>query len=89
MKVDPAAVRAAILELLALRAGRASVCPSEVARAVAPQSWRNVMDAVREAGWMLVAEGCIDVTQHDAVVGCEARGLIRFRLRSPHRDARD
>ena len=81
MNVDAMSVRAAILDLLSARVGGASLCPSEVARALAPQAWRGLMASVREVVFELAAAGCIEVTQRGHVVGRGARGPIRLRLR--------
>lgn len=76
------AARALILSLLAERAPGATICPSEVARAL-DVDWRPLMPAVREAAAGLVAEGRIDVTQGGEVVDLTAaRGPIRLRLRN-------
>ncbi len=68
-----------ILELLEGRAG--TICPSEVARALA-EDWRPLMPAVRDAAAGLVAEGKIEVTQGAEVVDlATVRGPIRLRRR--------
>jgi hypothetical protein len=70
----------AILGLLERRAP-ASVCPSEVARAVAPDDWRPLMPRVRAAAARLAAAGRIRVTQGAREVDAiAARGPIRLRL---------
>lgn len=78
-----ARLKRAILELLDAR--RASICPSEVARAVAPEyrcEWRDLMSPVRHAAVELVGEGRIVVTQHGLAVDLrEARGPVRLSLR--------
>lgn len=52
------AARAATLALLAARAREATVCPSEVARAIADgDGWRAAMPVVHAAVDELVAEG--------------------------------
>ena len=58
--------RDATLALLAARAPGATVCPSEVARALVAASgateaeaWRSVMPAVHDAVHTLVAEGLV------------------------------
>lgn len=72
-----------ILELLARRAGGATVCPSEVARAVGDGDWRVRMEPVREAARRLVARGVLDIVQGGRVVDpSTARGPIRLRLRA-------
>ena len=71
----------AVLELLAARAATASICPSEVARAMNPNDWRPLMDDVRAAAVRLVTRGRIEITQGDRVVDpLTARGAIRIRL---------
>jgi hypothetical protein len=71
-----------ILEALSARARGASICPSEIAMAVAPEGWRALMEPVREAARRLVAKGALDITQSGAIVdGSTARGPIRLRLR--------
>ena len=49
---DPEAIpdlERAILELLAQRDAGATICPSEAARAVAPDDWRPLMQPARDA----------------------------------------
>ena len=71
--------RSLILSLLAQRAAGATICPSEVARAM-DDDWRPLMPVVREAAAGLVASGDIEVTQGGEVVELErARGPIRLR----------
>ncbi|MFF9767520.1 DUF3253 domain-containing protein [Streptomyces sp. NPDC053086] len=73
----------AILDLLDRRAPGASVCPSDVARAVHPsvdEGWRALMEPVRRAAARLAAEGQVEITQHgDPVDPAHARGPIRIR----------
>lgn len=72
---------AAILELLAQRRPGASICPSEVARAEAPDDWRPLMPRVREAAARLAAAGRLRVTQGEHTVDARtARGPLRLRL---------
>lgn len=71
-----------ILSLLDSRARGATICPSEVARAAAPDDWRPLMEPVREAARRLVAKGMLDITQQGRVVdGSTAKGPIRLRRR--------
>ena len=51
-----ASPRETALMLLASRAADATVCPSEVARAIAPEGWRAAMPAVHAAVDALVEE---------------------------------
>jgi hypothetical protein len=71
--------RAAILALLDERASGATICPSEVARALS-DDWRPLMDDVRAAAADLVTEGKVEVTQGGSVVDlASARGPVRLR----------
>jgi hypothetical protein len=54
-------VRAATLSLLAHRAPDATICPSEVARAIAPD-WRDGMPAVHAAIDGLVRDGLVQLS---------------------------
>jgi hypothetical protein len=70
----------ALEELLDQRRPDASVCPSEAARAVAPEDWRDLMPAARAAAGRLVADGRAEVTQGGKVVDVTtARGPVRVR----------
>lgn len=53
------AARDATLALLARRAPGATICPSEVARALAPEDWRGAMPAVHAAVDGLVEAGLV------------------------------
>lgn len=75
---DPEAIRAEIERQVAAR-GERSVCPSEVARALA-EDWRPLMPAVREEAGALLDAGELRVTQKEADVDPRtARGPIRLR----------
>lgn len=70
-----------ILELLAGRERGATICPSEAARAVFPEDWREHMEDARRAGRRLVAAGKVVFTQKGQVVDeSRARGPVRVRL---------
>ena len=61
------------------RAG-ATICPSEAARVVDPQGWRELMPAARAAAGRLAAAGRVEVTQRGEVVDVgTARGPVRIR----------
>ncbi len=69
-----------ILELLASRSRDASICPSDVARAAAPDDWRPLMEPVRRAARRLVERGDVQITQAGHVVDpSTAKGPIRIR----------
>ncbi|MEM7049859.1 MAG: DUF3253 domain-containing protein [Acidobacteriota bacterium] len=74
------ALEGAILELLEGRARHATICPSEAARAVAPETWRELMEPARRAARRLVAVGRLEILQGGRVVDpSTARGPIRLR----------
>lgn len=69
-----------IAALLDARAADASICPSEAARAVDPEGWRDLMPAARAAAGRLAEAGDVEVTQAGAVVDvATARGPVRVR----------
>ena len=71
-----------ILSLLAQRKPTATICPSDAARAVSADGWRDLMDDARAAAGRLVAAGQVDITQGGEVVDlATARGPIRIRRR--------
>jgi hypothetical protein len=66
--------------LLDSRRAGASICPSEAARAVDPEGWRELMPAARAAAGRLAAAGSVEVTQGGEVVDvAAARGPVRVR----------
>jgi hypothetical protein len=69
-----------VLELLAARAAAATICPSDAARAVGGDGWRELMEPARRAARRLVATGAVQITQRGRVVDpSTARGPIRIR----------
>lgn len=74
-----------ILDLLDARPGDATICPSEAARIVFPDAWKDRMEATRRAARRLVAAGRIVITQGGKTVDpSTAKGPIRLRkLRRP------
>lgn len=74
------ALEAAIGAILDGRAATSSTCPSEAARAVAPENWRPLMEPARRAARRLVARGEAEMTQGGSVVDpSTAKGPIRIR----------
>ena len=70
----------AIRAVLAGRAAEATACPSEAARALDPEGWRERMDEVRSAAAEMADRGEVEVTQGGEVVDVRtARGPIRLR----------
>lgn len=82
-------LEAAVLRLLDARAAGATICPSEVARAVASAgngddgAWRTLMEPARAAARRLVVRGEVEITQGGHVVAdpSHAKGPIRIRRR--------
>ncbi len=69
-----------ILDLLNQRARTSTICPSEAARAVDPDGWRELMEPARRAARRLVAAGDVQITQGGKVVDpSTAKGPIRIR----------
>lgn len=69
----------AMLELLATRAAASTICPSEAAKRVDPDGWRDLMERSRSAARRLVADDRIVITQKGRVVDpSTARGPIRL-----------
>ena len=69
-----------ILDLLAARPRTSTICPSEAARSVDGDGWRDLMEPARRAARRLVAAGSVVVTQGGRVVDpSTAKGAIRIR----------
>lgn len=79
-RVD-AQLESTILELLGNRASTATICPSDAARAVRPDDWRDLMEPARRAARRLVAGGQVTITQGGKPVDPSTpKGPIRIRL---------
>jgi hypothetical protein len=66
--------------LLDQRRPEASICPSEAARAVDPDRWRDLMSEARAATGRLAHAGAVEVIQGGEVVDVRtARGPVRVR----------
>jgi hypothetical protein len=73
-------LEATILDLLAARAATSTICPSDAARAVGVENWRDLMEPARRAARRLVDAGEVEVTQGGSVVDpATAKGPIRIR----------
>jgi hypothetical protein len=74
------ALEQAIAELLDGRASDATICPSEAARKVDPEGWRELMEPARRAARRMVAAGTLEILQGGRVVDpSRAKGPIRLR----------
>ena len=68
----------AITQLLRQRAGK-TICPSEAARAIGGDDWRDLMPLVRDVASDLAAEGRVIVQQKGETVDiATARGPVRL-----------
>lgn len=73
-------LEAAIRELLAARSADATICPSEAARQVGGDDWRDLMQPARDVVARLADAGEVEATQGGEVVDVRtARGPIRVR----------
>lgn len=73
------ALEAAIAQLLEGRDGNGTICPSEAARQVRPEDWRDWMEATRRAARRMVARGELRMLQKGRPVDPDtARGPIRL-----------
>lgn len=80
LKPVDVALESAIRTLLAGRTRGASICPSEAARSVDGEGWRDLMEPARSAARRLAATGEVEVTQAGRVVDpSSAKGPIRIR----------
>ena len=73
---------AAILALAHHRGSDSSICPSDAARAVGGQQWRDLTDDSRSTALALARDGEVDITQRGEVVDPSRppRGPIRIRI---------
>lgn len=73
------ALESAIIDLLAARSG--TICPSEAAKRIGGESWRDLMEDTRMAARRLVASGQVQVLQGGRRVDpSTAKGAIRIGL---------
>jgi Protein of unknown function (DUF3253) len=76
-------LRAAILDLARERGPAKTICPSDAARAVGGDGWRDLMDQARDIARDLARAGDVEIMQHGEVLDPDAnwRGPIRIRAR--------
>ncbi len=75
-----AQIRGAIVELLDQRATDATICPSEVARHLAPSGWRPLMPQIREVAVGMARQGRLEIRQKGVTQSPDTplRGPIRL-----------
>lgn len=80
MSASASEIEATIARLLDTRASGATICPSEVARALAPDAWRPLMSHVRDVARALARDGRLELRQRGRRIdpGAEPRGPIRL-----------
>ncbi|MGF1492806.1 MAG: DUF3253 domain-containing protein [Microcoleaceae cyanobacterium] len=77
-------VEQCILEKVRTRGTEKTICPSEVARELGGETWRDLMPIVREIGAELSCQGKIVVLQKGQIVDPnQVKGPIRYRLSKP------
>lgn len=75
------AVRDSILALVAERGPGKTICPSEAARSVHPEHWRELMTAVRDEAVHLAKSGEISIYRKGTPVDPDAfKGVYRLGL---------
>ena len=79
-------IEEALMKLVQQRGLHASACPSEVARALAPQDWRALMTRVRDAASRLAQQGKIEIAQGGKAVPATGPWTGPIRLRLPRND---
>lgn len=73
-----AELRAEILRIAEQRGSGKTLCPSDAARSIGGDAWRNLMPAARRLAFELAAEGLVEVTQRGDRVEPDVRGAIRI-----------
>lgn len=76
-------LREAILNLARERGPSKTICPSDAARAIGGENWRDLMDDARNAARDLAKQGHVEITQGGEIVDPDMtwRGPIRIRAR--------
>ena len=60
-----------------------SICPSEAARVVGGEQWRDLMGATREAARALARAGQVEITQRGAVLAPMQMSETPIRMKFP------
>lgn len=87
---DP--IEAAIFERLGKAdpegAGKASIEPAEVAKAIQPEQWRRMLPKVRATALGLMRQGRLVITKKGRPIDPRrAKGVLRLRLPTAHETA--
>jgi hypothetical protein len=82
--MTPNAIRSEILRACAQRGNEKTICPSEVARSLVPEGWRDWMNPVRREAVQLAKEGKIRIMQRGREVDPSGfKGPIRLQWIPP------
>lgn len=75
-------LRAAILDLTRQRGPQKTICPSDAARAVGGDTWRELMDQARDVARDLARAGDVVITQNGETLDPDGqwRGPIRIGM---------
>ena len=84
MKPSAREIERSLLALADARGSDKTFCPSEAARRLAPDDWRDWMPQIRAAAIRLVEAGKLRCTQRGREVDpTNARGPLRFAIPRP------
>ena len=74
-------IQAAILDLARERGPAKTICPSDAARRVGGDDWRDLMDDARDVARHLARSGDVEISQRGEVLDPDAtwHGPIRIR----------
>ncbi|MEC7801619.1 MAG: DUF3253 domain-containing protein [Verrucomicrobiota bacterium] len=76
-------IRARLLEFARKRGKSKTFCPSEIARSIDKENWRDLMHSVKLEGKKMVNENLLQCTQKGKPLDpLHAKGPIRFGLPS-------
>jgi hypothetical protein len=77
-------LEATILDLLAQRARTSTICPSDAARAVGGEGWRELMPAASDRARALARDGVVEVVQKGERLDPDGTwaGPVRIRMTS-------
>jgi hypothetical protein len=79
--VSAAAIEAEVERLVAQRGPGKTICPSEVARSLAPEAWRPLLGPVRDAAARLALRGRVGLFRKGKrIAPDEMRGVLRLGL---------
>lgn len=77
-------IQTAILNKALARGSDKSTCPSEIARELFPDNWRNHMEEVRRAAIELSEAGKVRITQQGKPVDTgHIKGPVRIQIIAP------